>query len=71
MFKTRINPIELSLIKGTRGFDQKAYIDYEIKKGDILDIVESYLRLFIDKKSINGCIFILSTKKSSCKKKPC
>ena len=66
MFKTKISPIELASIKGTRGFDQKAYIDYELKKEEILDIVGSYLRLFIDKKSINGCIFILSTKKSSC-----
>lgn len=68
MFRTKINSIELATIKGTRGFDQKAYIDYELKKKEIFSIIESYLRLFIDKKSINGCVFILSTKKSSCDK---
>lgn len=66
MFKTDINPIELANIRGTRGFDQKAYIDYEIKKGDIFNIITDYLHKFIDNMRIDGTIFILSTKKVSC-----
>lgn len=46
-------------IKGPKGFNRNAYIDYELDKGRIMDVIEYLIDFFKDKE---GKILILSSK---------
>lgn len=62
MFDSKPNMEDKMSIRGPKGFDRNAYIDYEIEKGVIFDVIKYVMDTF---QKIDGKCMILSSKISS------
>lgn len=62
LFDSKPNMEDKMSIKGPKGFDRHAYMDYEIEKGYVFDVIKYVMDTFND---VNGKCLILSSKINS------
>ena len=66
IYKTKPSASVREVVRGIKGFNKYKYIDYELESGKMISVLKEILRLFIEKRCIEGKIVLLSSKKDSC-----